>query len=117
MLKTSSTWLVIFTILRGVLPNPFGGVYGSIVCLIPKCLGLILLTPLTPPEIAAYVSGEDQRKCLEVARELRAGQISINYGSSGPSAPFGGYKQSGNGREKAEWGLGEFLEVKAIMGG
>ena len=66
--------------------------------------------------LAAYVTGEDQKKCLKVARELRAGQISINYGSSGPSAPFGGYKQSGNGREKAEWGLDEFLEVKAIMG-
>ena len=65
--------------------------------------------------LAAYVTGEDQEKCLEISRELRAGQISINYGSSGPSAPFGGYKQSGNGREKAEWGLTEFLEVKAIM--
>ena len=42
--------------------------------------------------LAAYVTGEDQKKCLEVARELRAGQISLNYGSSGPSAPFGGYK-------------------------
>ena len=66
--------------------------------------------------LAAYVTGEDQKKCLEVARELRAGQISLNYGSSGPSAPFGGYKQSGNGREKAEWGLEEFLEIKGIMG-
>ena len=67
--------------------------------------------------LAAYVTGEDQEKCFEISRELRAGQISINYGSSGPSAPFGGYKQSGNGREKAEWGLTEFLEVKAIMSG
>ena len=67
--------------------------------------------------LAAYITGEDQEKCLEISRELRAGQISINYGSSGPSAPFGGYKQSGNGREKAEWGLTEFLEVKAIMSG
>ena len=66
--------------------------------------------------LAAYVTGEDQNKCMEVARKLRAGQVSINYGSSGPAAPFGGYKQSGNGREKAEWGLDEFLEVKAIMG-
>ena len=65
--------------------------------------------------LAAYITGEDREKCLEISRELRAGQISINYGSSGPSAPFGGYKQSGNGREKAEWGLTEFLEVKAIM--
>ena len=67
--------------------------------------------------LAAYITGEDREKCLEISRELRAGQISINYGSSGPSAPFGGYKQSGNGREKAEWGLTEFLEVKAIMSG
>ena len=67
--------------------------------------------------LAAYVTGEDKEKCLTISRELRAGQISINYGSSGPSAPFGGYKQSGNGREKAEWGLTEFLEVKAIMSG
>ena len=67
--------------------------------------------------LAAYVTGEDREKCLEISRELGAGQISINYGSSGPSAPFGGYKQSGNGREKAEWGLTEFLEVKAIMSG
>ena len=66
--------------------------------------------------LAAYVTGEDQKKCLEVARELRAGQISLNYGSSGPSAPFGGYKQSGNGREWGEFGLEEFLEVKSIIG-
>ena len=66
--------------------------------------------------LAAYVTGQDTEKALKLARALRAGQVSINYGSSGPLAPFGGYKQSGNGREKAEWGLGEFLEVKAIMG-
>ncbi len=66
--------------------------------------------------LAAYVTGKDTDKALQLARGLRAGQVSINYGSSGPAAPFGGFKQSGNGREKAEWGLGEFLEVKAIMG-
>ena len=49
-------------------------------------------------------------------KRLRAGQISLNYGSSGPSAPFGGYKQSGNGREWGEFGLEEFLEVKSIIG-
>ena len=37
------------TTLRGTLPNPFGGVYGSIVCVIPKCLGLTLLSPFIPP--------------------------------------------------------------------
>ncbi len=67
--------------------------------------------------LAAYVSGADKDSLKEIARQLRAGQVHLNYGSAGADAPFGGYKQSGNGREKAEWGFEEFLEVKAIMGG
>ena len=66
--------------------------------------------------LAAYISGEDKDKILTVARQLRAGQIHINNASGGSDAPFGGYGKSGNGREKAEWGLNEFLEVKAIIG-
>ena len=66
--------------------------------------------------LAAYVSGQDKSTLTAIGRRLRAGQVHINYGSGGADAPFGGYKQSGNGREKAEWGLEEFLEVKAIMG-
>ena len=66
--------------------------------------------------LAAYVSGQDKDTLTTIGRQLRAGQVHINYGSGGADAPFGGYKQSGNGREKAEWGLEEFLEVKAIMG-
>ena len=67
--------------------------------------------------LAAYVAGKNKEDLTAIARRLRAGQIHINYGSGGADAPFGGYKQSGNGREKAEWGFEEFLEVKAIMGG
>jgi aldehyde dehydrogenase (NAD+) len=52
---------------------------------------------------------------MMLARKIKAGQIHLNHGSAGTNAPFGGFKQSGNGREKAEWGLEEFLEVKAIM--
>lgn len=66
--------------------------------------------------LAAYVSGADKEELTAIARRLRAGQVHLNYGSGGADAPFGGYKQSGNGREKAEWGLKEFLEVKAILG-
>ena len=66
--------------------------------------------------LAAYVSGSDHNKLLDLARQLNAGQVHLNYGSAGSEAPFGGFKQSGNGREKAEWGLEEFIEVKAIMG-
>ncbi len=65
--------------------------------------------------LAAYISGSDKEQMLDIARQLRAGQIHINGGSGGADAPFGGYKQSGNGREKAEWGFEEYLEVKAIL--
>ena len=65
--------------------------------------------------LSAYVCGSDPEKLKSVARKIRAGQVHINYGSGGTNAPFGGFKQSGNGREKAEWGLDEFLETKAIM--
>ena len=75
-----------------------------------------LFTNDTEYGLAAYVSGADPNELMKYARELNAGQIHLNYGSAGSDAPFGGYKQSGNGREKAEWGLEEYLEVKAIMG-
>jgi aldehyde dehydrogenase (NAD+) len=51
-----------------------------------------------------------------VARRLRAGWIEINGPAGDYFAPFGGYKQSGNGREYGEFGLHEFLEVKAMVG-
>jgi len=76
----------------------------------------VAIANVTEYGLAAYVSGEDKETLTSIARRLRAGQIHVNYGSGGADAPFGGYKQSGNGREKAEWGLEEFLEVKAIMG-
>lgn len=69
--------------------------------------------------LAAYVSGDEANmdQLMDYARELRAGQVHINYTGGGSEAPFGGYKHSGNGREKAEWGFEEYLEVKAILGG
>ena len=70
----------------------------------------------TPYGLAAYVSGSDNSELMKYARELRAGQIHLNYTGGGTNAPFGGFKQSGNGREKAEWGFEEFLECKAILG-
>ncbi len=65
--------------------------------------------------LAAYVSGpvEDARP---VARRLRAGTVNLNYPDWDTSAPFGGYKQSGNGREYADWGIHDFCEVKGIVG-
>ena len=51
-----------------------------------------------------------------VARRLRAGTVTINAGSTGAGAPFGGYKQSGVGRENGYLGIEDFLEAKAIGG-
>jgi aldehyde dehydrogenase (NAD+) len=65
--------------------------------------------------LAAFVSGplED---AIPVARQLRAGTVNLNYPDWDTSAPFGGYKQSGNGREYADWGIHDFCEVKGIVG-
>jgi aldehyde dehydrogenase (NAD+) len=66
--------------------------------------------------LAAYVSGTDMTKVRDVASKLRAGQVSINGGGGDMTAPFGGYKMSGNGREWGDFGFHEYLEVKAVLG-
>lgn len=66
--------------------------------------------------LAAYVSSSEMERAKSVARRLRAGQVAINYVGGNSDTPFGGYKKSGNGREKGRWGLLEFLELKAITG-
>lgn len=66
--------------------------------------------------LAAYVQSADLARARAVAAELRAGNVHVNYPPSDTGAPFGGYKQSGNGREYGRWGLDEFLEVKAVIG-
>ncbi len=65
--------------------------------------------------LAGYVSGEDLDVCRAVAKRLRAGWIGINGGFD-LSAPFGGYKRSGNGREWGEFGFHEYLEIKSMLG-
>ena len=57
----------------------------------------------------------DEERAMRVARAIRTGQVSINGGAFNISAPFGGYKLSGNGRELGSHGLEEFLEIKAIQ--
>jgi aldehyde dehydrogenase (NAD+) len=66
--------------------------------------------------LAAYVQSQDIEHARTVAGRLRAGQVSINYPEWDTFAPFGGYKQSGNGREYADWAIHDFLEVKGIIG-
>ncbi len=65
--------------------------------------------------LAGGVWSADQDHARAVARRLRTGQVEINGGAFNPNAPFGGYKQSGVGREYGEHGLEEFLEIKSIQ--
>jgi len=71
----------------------------------------------SPYGLAAYVQGRDPNQVRDVASRMRAGQVIVNSAYPDLTAPFGGYKQSGNGRI---WGnaaaLDEYLETKAIVG-
>ena len=64
--------------------------------------------------LAAYLSTGDEERAKRVAGQLRAGMISVNRAQQNYTAPFGGYKQSGNGREWGEFGFDDFLEIKGI---
>jgi aldehyde dehydrogenase (NAD+) len=66
--------------------------------------------------LSAYIQTPDIEKARRVARQLRVGSIWINGADWDARAPFGGYKQSGNGREHGEWGLEDYLEVKSTAG-
>ena len=63
-----------------------------------------------------YVSSGDVEHAKQVANKIRAGSIAINGAGADFTTPFGGYKQSGNGREWGPFGFEEFLEVKAVVG-
>ncbi|MGF6349580.1 aldehyde dehydrogenase family protein [Variovorax sp. W2I14] len=66
--------------------------------------------------LGASVQSGDRERAQRVARQIRAGQVHINYPAWNSHAPFGGYKRSGNGREYGVHGLEEYLETKAILG-
>ena len=68
----------------------------------------------SPYGLAAYIQTDDEQKSRRVASRLRAGAVHINGGAYNYGSPFGGYKQSGNGREGGEMGLEDYLEIKTI---
>ena len=92
-------------------------IFGPVLCLIKYESEdeAIQIANDTPYGLAGYVQGEHGH-ALEVASKIRAGQITINKGARVRSAPFGGYKTSGNGREHGTHGLEECLETKAVIG-
>jgi aldehyde dehydrogenase (NAD+) len=65
--------------------------------------------------LAGGVWSADKERAVKVAKRLRTGQVEVNGGAFNPNAPFGGYKQSGIGREYGQHGLEEFLEVKSLQ--
>ena len=91
-------------------------IFGPVICLIKYSSEeeAIEIANDTEYGLAGYVQGEISH-ATEVARQIRAGQITINGGNRENAAPFGGYKMSGNGREHGRIGLEEFLETKAII--
>jgi len=66
--------------------------------------------------LAGYVHSSDRDRAKRVARQVRAGMVTLNMAAADPAAPFGGYRQSGNGREWGQHGIEEYLEIKAVMG-
>ncbi|MEM9315353.1 MAG: aldehyde dehydrogenase family protein, partial [Pseudomonadota bacterium] len=70
----------------------------------------------TPYGLAGYVQSEDIEHARRVARQIRAGNVHLNGASGGFEIPFGGYKQSGNGREWGAHGFADYLEIKAVEG-
>jgi aldehyde dehydrogenase (NAD+) len=70
----------------------------------------------TPYGLAAYVQSDDIDHARQVASKIRAGNVHINGASGGFGVPFGGFKQSGNGREWGHHGFTDFLEIKAVEG-
>jgi aldehyde dehydrogenase (NAD+) len=76
----------------------------------------IKITNDTEYGLGNYLQTEDKEKAKRVAKKLRSGIVYINGKAADAGTPFGGYRQSGNGREGGTWGLEEYLEVKTITG-
>lgn len=92
-------------------------IFGPVLCMIPysDIDEAIAIANDTPYGLSSGVYAKDRESALTIARQLRAGQCYVNGGGFNYDAPFGGYKQSGNGREFGDEGLHEFVEIKAIQ--
>ena len=91
-------------------------IFGPVVSIIPFSTEeeAIKISNDTAYGLTNYIQTKDTNKAQRVARQLRSGMVEINGVGFADGSPFGGYKQSGNGREGGKWGIEEFLEVKSI---
>jgi aldehyde dehydrogenase (NAD+) len=113
-------WFVRPTVFAGVRPEATIAqeeIFGPVLSVIPYGDEdeAVAIANGTPYGLAGAVWSADREHAIAVARRLRTGQVDVNGGRFNPLAPFGGYKQSGNGRELGRYGLEEFLEVKSLQ--
>ena len=121
-----SSWAMLM--LFFTLPNTVGRVKNSMAIAQEEIFGPVLaIIPYRDEEEAVRLANEtvyglagavwskDEARAQRVARRLRAGQIDVNGGAFNMNAPFGGFKQSGHGREAGVYGLEEFLEYKSLQ--
>ncbi len=93
-------------------------IFGPVLSMIPFAdeAEAIMIANDTPYGLASYIQSTDLERARRVAGQMRSGSVSINGAGQDYCSPFGGYKQSGNGREWGAFGLHDFLEVKVING-
>ncbi|MGI8695908.1 MAG: aldehyde dehydrogenase family protein [Mycobacteriales bacterium] len=108
------------TVLSGVSPQSRIAqeeVFGPVLVMLPygDVDEAVAIANATSYGLAGGVWGADDEQAFGVARRLRTGRVDVNGAAWNPRAPFGGYKQSGNGRELGSWGIEEFLETKAVQ--
>ncbi len=92
-------------------------VFGPVLCILPYDSEeeAIEIANDSPYGLSGAVYGGTQERAIEVAKRIRTGQVAVNGGAFNVQAPFGGYKQSGNGRELGPHGLAEYVELKALQ--
>lgn len=93
-------------------------IFGPVLCIIPYDTvdEAVDIANDTVYGLGAHVQGKDLAMVKSVAASIRSGQVHLNYPAWDPNAPFGGFKQSGNGREYGPEGMAEYLEVKSMLG-
>ena len=93
-------------------------IFGPILCMLPYSGGVdeaVAIANDTPYGLSGYVYAATPEAAGQIAARLRTGNVHLNGAGGDNAAPFGGYKQSGNGREWGALGFEEFLETKAVF--